>query len=113
MEKKIMNKLQEESKKTDKSITEENPMILESEESLSEIESGDIYENVEFLKNYLTEYMKIKPRTVTFLSKKQQAKVSKAIKRARLNRLIPYVRSTSNLEETLQENENKSESKEK
>ena len=49
------------------------------------------YLDADLLKRYLNYFGKIKPRSRTGLSQKQQAALSKAIKRARHLALIPYV----------------------
>ena len=52
----------------------------------SPIKIGDIidYKDVELLSNFLTEQGKILPKRLTGLTNKQQNKVTKAIKRARV-----------------------------
>ena len=49
------------------------------------------YLDAELLKRYLNYFEKIKARSRTGLSQKQQAALSKAIKRARHLALIPFV----------------------
>lgn len=49
------------------------------------------YKNVELLKKYITKFGKIVPRYYSGVSLKNQKKLSKAIKRARMMALIPFV----------------------
>lgn len=49
------------------------------------------YKDVKILTNYLSEQGKILPRRVTGLSSKQQKKVAKLIKTARIAALLPFV----------------------
>ena len=49
------------------------------------------YKDVKVLANYLSEQGKILPRRVTGLSSKQQKKVTKLIKTARIAALLPFV----------------------
>ena len=49
------------------------------------------YKDVELLSNFLTEQGKILPKRLTGLTNKQQNKVTKAIKRARILSLLPFV----------------------
>ena len=49
------------------------------------------YKDVKVLANYLSEQGKILPRRVTGLSSKQQKKVAKLIKTARIAALLPFV----------------------
>jgi small subunit ribosomal protein S18 len=48
------------------------------------------YKDVELLSNFLTEQGKILPKRLTGLTNKQQNKVTKAIKRARMLSLLPF-----------------------
>lgn len=59
----------------------------------SPIKVGDNidYKDVELLNNFLTEQGKILPKRLTGLTNKQQNKVTKAIKRARVLSLLPFV----------------------
>lgn len=50
------------------------------------------YADVELLGRFLTDRGRIKARSVTGLSRKQQAEVARAIKRARELALLPYAR---------------------
>lgn len=59
-----------------------SPMGLEQEIS---------YKDVELLSTFLTEQGKILPRRVNGLTAKQQARVTKAIKRARILALLPFI----------------------
>jgi small subunit ribosomal protein S18 len=49
------------------------------------------YKDVKILTNYLSEQGKILPRRVSGLNSKQQKKVTKLIKTARIANLIPFV----------------------
>ena len=49
------------------------------------------YKDTKILTNYLSEQGKILPRRVTGLSSKQQKKVTKLIKTARIAALLPFV----------------------
>ena len=49
------------------------------------------YKDIKILTNYLSEQGKILPRRVTVLSSKQQKKVTKLIKTARIAALLPFV----------------------
>ena len=49
------------------------------------------YKDVNILTSYLSEQGKILPRRVTGLSSKQQKKVTKLIKTARIAALLPFV----------------------
>ena len=51
------------------------------------------YKNVELLKKYITKFGKIVPRYYSGVTLKNQKKLSKAIKRARIMALIPFVKS--------------------
>lgn len=50
------------------------------------------YKNVELLKKYITKFGKIIPRYYSGVSLKNQKKLAKAIKRARMMALIPFVK---------------------
>jgi small subunit ribosomal protein S18 len=49
------------------------------------------YKDIKVLTNYLSEQGKILPRRVTGLSSKQQKKIAKLIKTARIAALLPFV----------------------
>lgn len=49
------------------------------------------YTDIDMLINYMTEQGKILPRRITGLSSKQQKKITKNIKRARMLSLISFV----------------------
>ncbi|BDQ04734.1 MAG: hypothetical protein KatS3mg084_0252 [Candidatus Dojkabacteria bacterium] len=49
------------------------------------------YKNVELLKNYISRRSKILPRSKTGFSAKLQRKLTKAVKRARILALLPFV----------------------
>nr|BDA98269.1 ribosomal protein S18 [Rhodomonas sp. NIES-1006] len=66
---------------------------------VSPIKAGDTidYKDVELLSNFLTEQGKILPKRLTGLTNKQQNKVTKAIKRARMLSLLPFVNREGSL----------------
>nr|QUE28579.1 ribosomal protein S18 [Porphyrostromium japonicum] len=49
------------------------------------------YKDIDLLKKFVTEQGKILPRRLTGLTAKQQKKVSKSIKRARMLAYLPFV----------------------
>lgn len=49
------------------------------------------YKDIELLSKFLNEQGKILPRRVTGLTTKQQIKITKAVKRARILSLLPFV----------------------
>ncbi len=49
------------------------------------------YKDVDMLRKFVTERGKILPRRITGLTSKQQRDLTKAIKRARIVALLPYV----------------------
>ena len=49
------------------------------------------YKDIKILTNYLSEQGKILPRRVTGLTSKQQKKVTKLVKTARIAALLPFV----------------------
>ena len=51
------------------------------------------YKNTELLKKYITKFGKIVPRYYSGVSLKNQKKLAKAIKRARIMALLPFVKS--------------------
>lgn len=51
------------------------------------------YKNVELLKKYITKFGKIVPRYYSGVSLKNQKKLSKAIKRARIMALLPFLKT--------------------
>ena len=51
------------------------------------------YKNVELLSKYITKFWKIVPRYYSWVSLKNQKKLAKAIKRARMMALLPFVKS--------------------
>ena len=59
---------------------------------VNEMNSNSLtYKNVEILSNFLNEQGKILPRRVTDLNSKQQKKITKLIKQARIATLIPFI----------------------
>lgn len=48
------------------------------------------YDDVEVLKHFISGYKKILPRRYTGLSAKNQRKMAKAVKRARIMSLLPF-----------------------
>ena len=53
------------------------------------------YKDIDLLKLFITEQGKILPRRTTGLSSKEQKKVQKLIKRARIAALLPFVMGKS------------------
>lgn len=51
------------------------------------------YKNVELLSKYITKFGKIVPRYYSHVSLKNQKKLAKEIKRARMMALLPFVKS--------------------
>jgi small subunit ribosomal protein S18 len=51
------------------------------------------YKDIDLLKLFITEQGKILPRRVTGVTVQQQRQIAKAIKRARILSLLPYVAS--------------------
>ena len=49
------------------------------------------YTNIDLLAQYITEQGKILPKRITNLSNKEQRKITKNIKRARILSLIPFI----------------------
>ena len=65
-----------------------------AEKKVCPLEGQNIdYKNVELLKKYITKFGKIVPRYYSGTSLKNQKKLAKAIKRARIMALIPFVKS--------------------
>tara|TARA_B100000475_G_scaffold196070_1_gene173287 strand:- start:1541 stop:1762 length:222 start_codon:yes stop_codon:yes gene_type:complete len=64
-----------------------------SENNVNESVNFDLitYKDIKILTNYLSEQGKILPRRVTGLTSKQQKKVAKLIKTARIAALLPFV----------------------
>lgn len=60
---------------------------------LSPIKPGDPidYKDTELLRKFITERGKILPRRITGLTAKQQRDLTRAIKRARLIALLPFI----------------------
>ena len=58
------------------------------------------YKNVALLQRFVTERGKIRSRRVTGLSRRDQSKMARAVKRAREVGLLPYVDVTKGLERT-------------
>jgi small subunit ribosomal protein S18 len=53
------------------------------------------YKDIDLLKLFLTEQWKILPRRATGVTVQQQRQIAKAIKRARVLSLLPFVASSS------------------
>ena len=66
-------------------------MVENTTENLLEDFDSLTYKNTKVLSNYLSDQGKILPRRVTGLSSKQQKKVTKLIKTARIAALLPFV----------------------
>ena len=58
---------------------------------VNEMDNTLTYKNVDILSNFLNEQGKILPRRVTDLNSKQQKKITKLIKQARIATLIPFI----------------------
>jgi small subunit ribosomal protein S18 len=60
---------------------------------LSPLKTTDVidYKDVELLSKFLTEQGKILPRRVTGLTTKQQTRLTKAVKKARILALLPFI----------------------
>ena len=58
------------------------------------------YKNIALLQRFVTERGKIRSRRVTGLSRRDQSKMARAVKRAREVGLLPYVDATKGLERT-------------
>ena len=58
------------------------------------------YKNVALLQRFVTERGKIRSRRVTGLSRRDQSKMARAVKRAREVGLLPYVDVTKGVERT-------------
>ena len=54
------------------------------------------YKDMELLKLFITEQGKILPRRATGITVQQQRQIAKAIKRARILSLLPFVAENSN-----------------
>ncbi len=61
-----------------------------TKEQIEELERQVDYKNVSFIRQYITDTGKIRPRRTTYLSAKGQRKLDIAIKRARQLALIPF-----------------------
>tara|TARA_B100000475_G_scaffold103893_1_gene75852 strand:- start:646 stop:867 length:222 start_codon:yes stop_codon:yes gene_type:complete len=63
------------------------------EKNINESVNFDLltYKDIKILTNYLSEQGKILPRRITGLSSKQQKKITKLIKTARIAALLPFV----------------------
>jgi small subunit ribosomal protein S18 len=49
------------------------------------------YKNIEYLDNFISVYGKILPRRITGLNSKQQKRIAKLIKRARIASFLPFI----------------------
>jgi small subunit ribosomal protein S18 len=67
--------------------------MLESKQNFStlEIHQKINYKDVDLLKLFITEQGKIIPRRLTGVTLQQQRQIAKAIKRARLIALLPFI----------------------
>jgi small subunit ribosomal protein S18 len=63
------------------------------EKNINESVNFDLltYKDIKILTNYLSEQGKILPRRITVLTSKQQKKITKLIKTARIAALLPFV----------------------
>jgi small subunit ribosomal protein S18 len=67
--------------------------MASSRKHLSPVEPGHIirYKDIELLRSFVTNQGKILPRRLTHLTVKQQIQLAKAVKRARILKLLPYI----------------------
>ena len=67
--------------------------FTEADSDLKEVVDFNVitYKDTKFLSNYISDQGKILPRRVTGLSSKEQKKVTKLIKTARIAALLPFV----------------------
>ena len=65
-------------------------ILKDSELNLDDIETIN-YKDTKFLSNFISEQGKILPRRSTGLNSKQQKRITKLIKRARIAALLPFV----------------------
>ncbi|GIX06317.1 MAG: hypothetical protein KatS3mg115_0720 [Candidatus Poribacteria bacterium] len=61
-----------------------------SREQQEALERQIDYKNLTFIRQYITERGKIRPRRTTYLSARGQRKLNRAIKRARILALLPF-----------------------
>lgn len=66
------------------------PSFKESDINFSDIDTIN-YKDTKFLSNFISEQGKILPRRSTGLNSKQQKRITKLIKRARIAALLPFV----------------------
>lgn len=61
-------------------------------QKLKKIKNNEIldYKNIDLLRKFITEQGKILPKRMTYLTSKQQKKLTKAVKRARILALLPF-----------------------
>ena len=67
-----------------------NGLFEDIENTLESMDSLD-YKDTKTLSNFISDQGKIMPRRVTGLTSKQQKRVAKLIKRARIASLLPFV----------------------
>jgi small subunit ribosomal protein S18 len=67
-----------------KQVLKENDFNIEGIESVN-------YKDTKFLTNFISDQGKILPRRTTGLNSKQQKRITKLIKRARIAVLLPFV----------------------
>ena len=77
------------------SIKKLNKIMQKQKLSPIELDQKIDYKDVDLLKNFITEQGKILPRRATGVTVQQQRKLTKAIKRARILSLLPFVASNS------------------
>ena len=63
--------------------------------SLIEVSQNIDYKDIDLLKLFITEQGKILPRRATGVTVQQQRQIAKAIKRARMLSLLPFVAQNS------------------
>ena len=63
--------------------------------SVIEVSQNIDYKDIDLLKLFITEQGKILPRRVTGVTVQQQRRIAKAVKRARMLSLLPFVAQNS------------------
>ena len=66
--------------------------MIQHTQKLKKVKNDKIldYKNIDLLRKFITEQGKILPRRITYLTSKQQKKLTKAVKRARILALLPF-----------------------
>nr|YP_010338187.1 ribosomal protein S18 [Erythrolobus coxiae]UNJ17772.1 ribosomal protein S18 [Erythrolobus coxiae] len=66
------------------SVYRKKPLALKPHESLD-------YKDIDLLRKFTNEQGRILPRSITGVTSKQQKKISKAVKQARVLAILPYI----------------------